>query len=95
MSLPGPAVKGAEQQEFRLFIDGSVAELIWNKKHAITTRIYRKPNGPCPLRQSIRSGEICSLTHVADAAGFERPHHYIDSGRLMDSAERLAFLPPR
>jgi beta-fructofuranosidase len=32
--------------DFHLFLDGSVAELIVNRRHAITTRIYRQPNGP-------------------------------------------------
>lgn len=31
---------------FHLFLDASVAELICEGKHAITTRIYRKPIGP-------------------------------------------------
>ena len=31
--------------DFHLFLDASVSELICNKRHAITTRIYRKPNG--------------------------------------------------
>jgi len=38
--------------QFRLYLDGSVAELICNKKHAYTARIYRKPNGPLGLRSS-------------------------------------------
>ncbi len=29
-----------------LFLDASVAELICDSRHAITTRIYRKPNAP-------------------------------------------------
>jgi beta-fructofuranosidase len=33
-------------REFSLFVDGSVAELICDDRHAITTRIYRKPDGP-------------------------------------------------
>ncbi len=33
-------------REFRLFLDASVAELICDNQHAITTRIYRKPDGP-------------------------------------------------
>ena len=33
-------------REFRLFVDGSVAELICDDRHAITSRIYRKPDGP-------------------------------------------------
>ncbi len=44
-------------REFRLFLDASVAELICDNQHAITTRIYRKPDGP--LRISPES----SLTH--------------------------------
>jgi len=31
---------------FHLFIDGSVTELIRNNRHAMTTRIYRKPDDP-------------------------------------------------
>jgi beta-fructofuranosidase len=34
------------QHNFQLFLDASVAELIWDSKHVITTRIYRKPDGP-------------------------------------------------
>ncbi len=33
-------------REFSLFVDGSVAELICDNRHAITSRIYRKPDGP-------------------------------------------------
>jgi len=33
-------------RELRLFVDGSVAELICEDRHAITSRIYRKPDGP-------------------------------------------------
>jgi beta-fructofuranosidase len=32
-------------RELRLFVDGSVAELICDDRHAITSRIYRKPEG--------------------------------------------------
>jgi beta-fructofuranosidase len=32
--------------ELRLFLDGSVAELICDNQQAITSRIYRKPEGP-------------------------------------------------
>jgi beta-fructofuranosidase len=34
------------EREFHLLLDASVAELICDGQHAITTRIYRKPNGP-------------------------------------------------
>jgi beta-fructofuranosidase len=33
------------QHEFHLFLDGSVAEVICDDRHAITTRIYRRPDG--------------------------------------------------
>jgi hypothetical protein len=33
-------------RKFHLFLDGSVAELICDDLQAITTRIYRKPDGP-------------------------------------------------
>jgi beta-fructofuranosidase len=33
-------------REFRLFLDGSVAELLCDEKYAITSRIYRTPDGP-------------------------------------------------
>ena len=38
--------------QFQLFLDASVAELICNMKHALTTRIYRKPNGPLRLSEA-------------------------------------------
>lgn len=49
------------QKEFRfhLFLDASVAELICNEKHAITTRIYRKPDGP--LGVSIPDSELANV----------------------------------
>lgn len=38
---------GPEQAcDFHLLLDASVAELICNARYAITTRIYRKPDGP-------------------------------------------------
>ena len=37
---------------FHLFLDASVAELICNSEHAITTRIYRAPNGPLRFRSN-------------------------------------------
>jgi beta-fructofuranosidase len=37
------------EREFHLFLDASVAELICDRKHAVTTRIYRKPEGPLRL----------------------------------------------
>src|SRR5262249_14635413 len=45
------------RQEFRfhLLLDASVAELICNARHALTTRINRKPDGP--LGMAIRDFE--------------------------------------
>ena len=37
---------------FHIYVDGSVSELICNRKHAFTTRVYRKPNGSLRLRSS-------------------------------------------
>ncbi|MDP9337845.1 MAG: glycoside hydrolase family 32 protein [Acidobacteriota bacterium] len=45
-SLPNKA------HEFHLFLDGSVAELIVNRRHAITTRIYRQPHGPLRIKSA-------------------------------------------
>ena len=42
----------ASEVEFHLFLDASVAELICNRQHALTTRIYRKPDGPLHARIS-------------------------------------------
>ncbi|MGC1906064.1 MAG: glycoside hydrolase family 32 protein [Candidatus Acidiferrum sp.] len=44
-------------REFSLFLDASVAELICDREHAVTIRIYRKPNG---------SLKISSATSVAN-----------------------------
>lgn len=43
----------------RLFLDGSVAEFFCNRRHAVTTRIYRKPDGP--LRVEIADGDAAAL----------------------------------
>ena len=47
------------EREFRLFLDGSVAELICDHLHAVTTRIYRLPGGP--LRLALTNGDIQSI----------------------------------
>jgi beta-fructofuranosidase len=36
-------------RDFSLFLDASVAELICDNRHAITTRIYRQPAGPLKI----------------------------------------------
>jgi beta-fructofuranosidase len=51
---------GPEQEfSFDLVLDASVAELICNGKHAFTTRIYRKPDGP--LRISVSDSNLAQL----------------------------------
>jgi len=40
----------ADGHEFHLFLDGSLAELIVNRRHAITSRIYHQPNGPLRVK---------------------------------------------
>ena len=47
---------------FHLFVDGSVAELIVDRRHAVTTRIYRKPDGPLLLVNTAL--ESCSGWHL-------------------------------
>jgi len=49
--------------EFHLFLDASVAELICNSKHAVTTRYYRKPDGP--LRIRVSDNDRLALTSLA------------------------------
>ena len=40
------------EHDFHLLIDASVTELIVDSRHAITTRIYRKPDGPLQIKVS-------------------------------------------
>jgi beta-fructofuranosidase len=50
LTLNGTAVElpAAQNPDYRLrlFLDGSVAELLCNDRHVITGRVYRKPDGP-------------------------------------------------
>ena len=53
------------EREFHLFIDGSVAELICDNRYAITTRVYRKPDGPLRLSanfDSLRSWHMLPIS---------------------------------
>jgi hypothetical protein len=36
--------------EFHLYVDGSVAEVLCDREHAFTARIYREANGPLRFR---------------------------------------------
>jgi beta-fructofuranosidase len=40
------------EPEFHLYLDGSVAELIFDKQHALTTRIYNPAKGPLHVKIS-------------------------------------------
>jgi hypothetical protein len=50
------------EREFHLFLDASVAELICDSKHALTTRIYRKPDGP--LRIVLGDSDLAQITSL-------------------------------
>jgi beta-fructofuranosidase len=50
------------KREFHLYIDASVAELICDRKHVITTRIYRRPDGP--LRITLGDSDLSQLTSL-------------------------------
>jgi beta-fructofuranosidase len=50
------------EHTFHLFLDGSVAELISDQQHAITSRIYRRPDGP--LRISAVDSDLGQLTSL-------------------------------
>jgi beta-fructofuranosidase len=47
---------------FHLFVDGSVAELIVDRRHVVATRIYRKPDGPLLLVNTAL--ESCTGWHL-------------------------------
>jgi hypothetical protein len=57
VELPATTKK---DREFHLYLDASVAELICDRKHAVTTRIYRKPEGP--LRLVLGDSDLAQLT---------------------------------
>ena len=48
-----------QQLSFGLIVDASVAEVICNGRHAFTTRIYRKPDGP--LRITLSDLDLAQL----------------------------------
>jgi beta-fructofuranosidase len=60
-SVDLPATSDPER-EFDLFLDASVAELICDRKHAVTTRIYRKPDGP--LRMILGDSDLAQITSL-------------------------------
>jgi beta-fructofuranosidase len=50
------------EREFHLYVDASVAELICDCKHALTTRIYRKPQGP--LRLALADSDLAQIASL-------------------------------
>jgi beta-fructofuranosidase len=51
---------GSQQRfSFHLLLDASVAEFICNAKHAFSTRIYRRPDGP--LKISVSDSDLAQL----------------------------------
>jgi len=53
------ALSAAGEMRFHLLLDASVAELFCNDLHVLTSRIYRKPNGP--LRAQMSDSELSAL----------------------------------
>jgi len=51
--------------EFHLLVDGSVAELICDNQHAVTTRIYRKPSGYLHLTANFSSLQAWQLRAIS------------------------------
>ncbi|HEX4380158.1 MAG TPA: hypothetical protein VH022_09005, partial [Candidatus Acidoferrum sp.] len=49
-------------RDFSLFLDASVAELICDNRHAITTRIYRKPTGPLKITSATSDKNLYQLS---------------------------------
>lgn len=61
VSVNLPASSGLER-EFHLVLDASVAELICDRKHAVTTRIYRQPDGALhPVLDDSQLAQVTSL----------------------------------
>ena len=59
ISMP---ISSERQHECQIFVDGSVVELICDKRHAITTRIYRKPDGPLRIASESSLGDLGDLS---------------------------------
>src|SRR3984957_19783791 len=49
-------------RDFPLFLDASVAELICDNQHAVTTRIYRKPAGPLKITSDLSEKNLYQLS---------------------------------
>jgi beta-fructofuranosidase len=57
---------GKTEHEFHVFIDGSLVELICDNQHAITTRLYRKADGPLDISAnygSVRLWDVRPISH--------------------------------
>jgi beta-fructofuranosidase len=53
---------GERQHECQILVDGSVVELLCDKGHAITTRTYRKPDGPLRIAPNSSLGDFGELS---------------------------------
>jgi beta-fructofuranosidase len=58
-------VRELPAREFRLFVDGSVVELICDNRHAVTTRIYKKPSGPLHIYANFSSLHAWQLRPIS------------------------------
>lgn len=50
-----------KETDFQVLLDGSVAELVCNRQHAFTARIYRKPDGPLKIAMKYADVVECVL----------------------------------
>ena len=54
LAVSGAAIEisgdASSPHDYRLFLDGSVAELVVDRRHSVTSRIYRKPDGPLHIK---------------------------------------------
>lgn len=55
-------VRSQREFRFHLLLDASVGELICNARHAVTTRIYRKPDGPLGI--SVDDSELANTVSL-------------------------------
>src|SRR5579863_3753171 len=53
-----------EKLECRLFLDASVSEFFCNRLHAVTSRIYRKPEGPLRVRLTNADAKAITSFHA-------------------------------
>ena len=72
--------------DFRLFLDAPVVELIVDRRHAITSRIYRQPDGPLHIK-------IGNDTRLASFEGWPLRPYLLRSPYNLTSAPAFGKLP--